>query len=154
MIRALRRDPPEPESAEAGFTLIELLVVIIIIGILAAIAVPIFLNQRSRATDASIMGDLRLIAEFEETYYTSEFTYGTIPQLIADGSDVRVSPTVTVRILHYDTESFCLEGVSTQSDDAWYYDNAGGGLQERGAAGCPVTTGAVAGGSVTNNGPP
>lgn len=154
MIRALRIGAPESDPEDAGFTLIELLVVIIIIGILAAIAVPIFLSQRSRATDSAIMGDLRLVAEFQETYYTSEFTYGTINDLINDGSDVRASPTVTVRVLHYDDESFCLEGESTQSSELWYYDNAGGGLQDRGAAGCPVTTGSTGGGSVSNGGPP
>ncbi|MDX6198934.1 MAG: type pilus assembly protein PilA, partial [Actinomycetota bacterium] len=50
------------EENEGGFTLIELLVVIIIIGILAAIAIPVFLNQRKKGYDAAAKSDLRNFA--------------------------------------------------------------------------------------------
>src|SRR4051812_16552328 len=63
------------EEREGGFTLIELLVVIIIIGILAAIAIPVFLNQRQKGYDAQAKSDARNLATLEETYLTDNDNY-------------------------------------------------------------------------------
>ena len=66
--RPHRPDQRPTGRADAGFTIIELLVVVvIIIGILAGIAIPIFLNQRSTAHGASVESDLRNIAAEIET---------------------------------------------------------------------------------------
>lgn len=53
---------------ESGFTLIEILVVILIIGILASIAIPVFLNQRKKAGDATLQSDIRTAAAGVETW--------------------------------------------------------------------------------------
>ncbi len=63
------------QSDESGFTLIELLVVILIIGILAAIALPNFLGQRSKAQDSSAKSDARNLVSQLESCYTDNNTY-------------------------------------------------------------------------------
>lgn len=56
------------ERDDRGFTLIELLVVIIIIGILAAIAIPVFLNQRKKGYDSQVKSDIHNAVTQLETY--------------------------------------------------------------------------------------
>src|SRR4051812_39847801 len=67
----------ERTQDEKGFTLIELLVVILIIGILAAIALPAFLNQREKAQDSEAKSGARTVQTAMETLYTDTQDYST-----------------------------------------------------------------------------
>jgi type IV pilus assembly protein PilA len=66
------------EEREGGFTLIELLVVMIIIGILAAIAIPIFLNQRKKAQDSAAKADVSTIGKEVATYFVDNAGVPTV----------------------------------------------------------------------------
>ena len=122
------------EKKDKGFTLIELLVVIIIIGILAAIAIPVFLNQRKKAVDAGIKSDLRTAANEAESYFVDYQKYPAT----TSGTGKIVIGTVTVKgsnaatDFNYTnkTDSYTVTGknATAGSGKTYTYDSANGGL--------------------------
>jgi len=64
-------------NSKKGFTLIELLIVVVIIGILAAIAIPKFANTKEKAYVASMKSDLRNMATAQESYFADNQYYTT-----------------------------------------------------------------------------
>lgn len=139
-----------PDSGERGFTLVELLVVIIIIAILSAVAIPAFLNQRRRAADQAARSDLHQLAKFQETYLLDADTYGTITGMRAADQNVKVTRSVTVTVVRFDSSrSFCLSAKHVASVKTWYYDSLAGGLLPEDSPWCVLATAGTPGDTVT-----
>ena len=147
------------QENEGGFTLIELLVVMIIIGILAAIAIPVFLSQRAKAQDSAAKADVSTIGKEVATYYVDNTAPPTVT-LTADRRfslqaaavaasagppAVTASPAVPAQDIgkasanstlaaqfFIDSTAWCVTVLNAKGDKArtGYKDSAAGGLSE------------------------
>ena len=132
----------EKRSNDEGFTLIELLVVVVIIGVLVAIAVPVYLNYRQGAADKSAQSDVRGAISAVEQYYTSNAN--TLPVGAANKSgSITLAATATgspgtitlsdktvmtlVSTAAATTYKLCAKNTNGTTNRFYSYDSAKGG---------------------------
>lgn len=121
-----------------AFSLVEVLVVVLVLGLLAGIAVPVYLSQRARAADASVKADLRNVATAVTAWTVdhsqdpdgpagpgspiSNFESGTLDSslLFEPGLSVPTSPGNFVEVFaHADGQGFCVAGASMSGKRPW-----------------------------------
>lgn len=125
---------------EAGFTLIELLVVMLILGILAAIALPAFFNQKDKAGDAKAKEYAHSAQVAMETYFTDNGTYETATEAKLEAIEPTLS-SADLTLSGLSGTGYTIMSKSSNSNE-FFVKNAAGALsftcKAPGKGGCPA----------------